>query len=203
MTSTRTRLRAVAAPVVVGLLAVLGAACAPPTPAPTGIVFNPPQVGYIGKTYTPTASAPNNLPVEFALDEASSGCSLNSGVLSFNSAGSCIVVASQTDTETTAALPSVTRTINVQDCPPLRAGLWTGPENTSANVFVAGTLFWGTVDLSAFGSGVHNFDGTIDCDLVRMTFNGTSLSGRLSPDGKRLSASYSGISVVLNAPAES
>ncbi len=201
MTVSRTRLRHAAAPIIVGLVAMLGAACAPPTPAPTGIVFNPPPVGYIGKQYVPTASAPNNLPVQFSLDEASSGCTLSSGVLYFDAAGSCIVLASQTATETTPALPQQRRLISVQDCPPLRAGLWTGPQGTSANVFLGGTFFWGTVDLAAFGAGIHNFDGTIDCDVVRMTFNGTALSGRLSPDGTRLSASYSGISVVLNAPA--
>lgn len=202
MTATRTRLRIVATPIVVGLVAMLGAACAPPPKAPTGIIFNVPAVGYIGKQLTPTASAPNNLPVEISLGEASSGCTLSGGVLYFTEAGSCIILASQTSTETTEALPTQQRLISVQGCPPLREGLWTGPQGTSASVNVAGTIFWGTVDLSAFGSGVWNFDGTIDCDLVRMVFNGTSLSGRLSPDGMRLSASYSGISVVLNAPPE-
>jgi streptogramin lyase len=202
MTASRTRLRLAAAPLLVGLVALLGAACAPPPAAPTGNSFNPPGVGYVGKQYVPTATAANNLPVSFSLDAASSGCSLTAGVLHFTSVGSCIVLADQPGDATHPALPQVRRTITVYGCPPLRGGVWTGPQGTSATVVLGGsTSFSGTVDLSAFGAGVQSFAGTIDCDLVRMTFNGTALSGRLSPDGATLSASYSGFSVVLYAPA--
>lgn len=196
MTSSTRRL---AAPLLIGLIAVLAAACAPP-PAPPGIRFNPPPVGYIGKDLTLTASATNGLPVSFALDASSTGCSLAGDVVSFESVGSCVVTASQVGDGTTEALPAVTRTISVYECPTLRSGLWTGPQGTSADVVADGSTFSGVVDLSAFGFGVQVFEGTIDCDLVQMTFNGTALSGRLSFDGARITASYQGISVVLNAP---
>lgn len=201
MTAPRTRVRYAAAPLLVGFIALLGAACAPPAPVPTGISFNPPGVGYVGKQYVPTATAANKLPVSFSLDAASTGCSLAGGVLSYTSVGSCIVLADQPGDATHPPLPQVRRTIRVYECPPLRSGLWTGPQGTSANVVAGGSAFSGTVDLSAFGFGVQQIAGTVDCDLVRMTFNGTPLSGRLSPDGTTLSASYSGISVVLRAPA--
>ncbi|CAN5463953.1 hypothetical protein BH10ACT3_BH10ACT3_21460 [soil metagenome] len=200
MNASRTRLRYAAVPLFVGLVALLGAACAPPPAAPTGINFNPPGIGYVGKQYVPAATAANNLPVSFSLDAASTGCALTAGVLRFNVVGSCIVLADQPGNATTPALPQVRRTIKIYQCPPLRAGLWTGPQGTSANVILGGSTFSGTVDLSAFGAGVQSFAGTIDCDLVRMTFNGTALAGRLSPDGSTLSAEYAGIAVVLTAP---
>jgi hypothetical protein len=202
MTASRTRLRFAAAPLLVGLVAMLGAACAPPpVAAPTGISFNPPRVGYVGKQYVPKATAANKLPVSFSLDAASTGCSLTAGVLYFDSVGSCIVLADQPGDTNHPPLPQVRRTIAIYECPPLRAGRWTGPQYTYADVIIeSSTTFSGTVNLSAFGMGSQPFAGTVDCDFVRMTFNGTALAGRLSPTGSTLSASYSGISVVLNAP---
>jgi hypothetical protein len=187
------------APLFIGLVAVLAVACAPP-PAPPGISFNPPGVGYVGQDYVLKASATNNLPVSFALDPSSTACTLTAGVLSFDAVGSCTVTASQQSDGSTAALPSVTRTISVYECPTLRSGVWTGPQGTSATVVAGESTFYGTVDLSAFGIGVQSFQGTIACDLVQMTFNGTALSGRLSYDGNRITGSYQGISIVLNAP---
>ncbi len=200
MTPARTRLRITAAPLLVGLVAVLGAACAPPPAVPTGISFHPPSVGYVGKQYVPKATAANKLPVSFSLDDLSTGCSLTGGVLYFDAVGSCVVLADQPGDATNPPLDQVRRTITVYECPPLRSGLWTGPQGTSATVIAGGATFSGTVDLSAFGAGVQPFAGTVDCDLVQMTFNGTSLSGRLSYDGLRLSSSFNGISIVLNAP---
>jgi hypothetical protein len=202
MTAPRARRRVAAAPLLICLVAVIAAGCAPKAPAPTGITFNAPAVGYVGKQLALTATAANRLPVSFSLDASSTGCSLNAGVLDFVAVGSCVVLADQPGDATNPALPQVRRTISVQDCPPLRSGRWTGPQGTSADVIAGGSTFSGTVDLTAFGAGVQEFAGTIDCDVARLEFNGTSLTGRLSPDGKRLSSSFQGISIVLNAPPE-
>lgn len=199
MTPSRT-LRRVAAPMLVVLVAVLASACAPPPAPKPGISFNPPSIGYVGQQYVLKASASNKLPVSFSLDAQSTGCTLAAGVLSFDAVGSCIVLADQPGDETTPALPQVKRTIQVYVCPTLRSGLWTGPQGTSANVIADGSTFTGTADLAILGLGVQPIAGTVDCDVVRMTFNGTALTGRLSYDGSRLTGSYSGISVVLNAP---
>jgi hypothetical protein len=201
MTASWTRLRFAAAPLVVGLVAVLGAACAPPVAAPTGIIFNAPAVGYLGKTFVPTPTAVNQLPVSISLATSSTGCSLTEGVVSFDAVGTCTLLADQPGDETHDPLPQVRRTIQVLPCPPLREGRWTGPEYTYADVFIGGsTTFAGTVNLAAFGAGIQSFAGTIDCDFVQMTFNGTGLSGWLSPTGSTLTSSYSGIPIVLNAP---
>jgi len=200
MGASRTGLRVAAAPLLVGLVAVLAAACAPPTAAPTGISFNPPTVGYVGKQYVPKATAANRLPVSFSLDAPSTGCSLIAGVLYFDSVGSCVVLADQPGDATNPPLTQVRRTINVYECPSLRSGRWTGPQGTSATVIGSGSTFSGTVDLSAFGLGVQSFAGTVDCDVVRGTVGGTALTGRLSFNGATLSGSFNGISIVLNAP---
>ena len=72
--------------------------------------------------------------------------------------------------------------------------------NLSANVYVYGTSFSGTVDLSSLGYGVQAFAGTVACEVVSMTFNSTPLTGWLSWDGKTLSSNYNGIDIVLYAP---
>jgi hypothetical protein len=200
MTSTRKRLRVVAAPLFISLLAVVGASCAPAPAAPKGIVFNPPSIGYVGQQYVPKATAPNGLPITFSLDATSTGCSLAAGVLSFNAVGTCVVLASQTGDGTTPALPAAKRSIKVYECPTLRSGRWTGPQGTYADVVAGGSTFSGTASLAVLGLGVQPFAGTKSCDVLTMTFNGVALSGRLAFDGSRINASYSGIAVVLNAP---
>lgn len=200
-TTTRPRVRALA-PLLFGLMALV-AACAPePTPPPYyGIYFYPPSFGFVGKTYTPKATATSGLPVSFTLDATSTGCTLTDGVLSYNSAGNCVVNANQPGDETHAASAQVQRTIRIYDCPPLRSGLWTGPFGTSANVQVTGSFFTGSADLSALGFGVQAFAGSVSCEVASMTLNGVPLTGYLAPDGSSLSSNYNGIDLVLYAPA--
>ena len=198
MSTSHVRARAFLAPLLLGLVALV-AACAPPPPPP-GIYFFPPSVAYVNRQYIPTATASNTLAVSFALDASSTGCSLTDGVVYFETVGSCVITASQTSDGSQTALPAVQRTIPIYECPALRGGLWTGPQNLSANVIVSGNTFSGTVDLSSLGYGVQIFSGVVDCEVVHMLFNTTPLTGVLSPDGLTLSGSYQGISVVLHAP---
>ncbi|MFV0318683.1 MAG: hypothetical protein ACK5O2_17190 [Microthrixaceae bacterium] len=199
MTTTSVRVRLLAAPLLLGIIAMVGA-CAPTPPPYKGIVFNAPGVGYVGKQFTPTATSTSGLPVSLALDPSSTGCSFTDGVVSYDSTGVCVINANQPGDETHPADPQVQRKITIYDCPPLRSGVWTGPMNLSANVFVSGDTFTGTVDLTSLGYGVQEFGGTISCEVVNMTFNGTPLRGTLSPDGTTLSSSYQGIAIVLHAP---
>lgn len=201
MSTSHARARALAAPLLLGLMALVGSACAPPPqPAPYGISFHPPAVGYVGKHYTPTASASSNLPVSFALDASSTGCSFTGGVVYFDSVGSCVINADQAGDATHPPAPQVRRTISIYDCPPLRSGIWTGPSGLSADVLVNGSTFSGYVDLTSLGYGVQVFEGSVSCEVASMTFNGTPLTGTLSHDGTTLSSTYSGISIVLHAP---
>lgn len=203
ITSSRSNARALAAPLLLGLIALVSAACAPaPTTPYYGIRFSPPSVGYIGKQYIPTATATSGLPVVFTLDATSAGCTLVDGaLLTFDSIGNCVVNANEPGDDTHAASKQVQRTIKIYNCPPLRSGRWTGPQGLSANVVATGSSFSGTIDLSSFGVGVQSFAGVVDCDIARMTFNNVPLTGKLSPDGSTLSSSYQGISIVLKAPA--
>lgn len=202
MSTSHSRTRALAAPLLLGLVALIGSACAPEPAYPPyyGIYFYPPSVGYVGKHYTPTATATSGLPVTFSLDSSSTGCSLVDGVLLFESVGNCVVNADQAGDATNAPSAQVRKTISVRNCPPLRAGVWTGPLGLSATVEVSGSAFTGTVDLSSLGYGVQYFGGTVACEVASMTFNSTPLTGYLSPDGSTLSSNYNGIDIVLNAP---
>lgn len=205
MSPKLSRKRSFAAPLLLGLIVLVGTACVPePTGPPFyGIRFNPPTVSYVGRQYIPTATATSGLPVVFTLDASSTACTLVEGaLLTFDSVGNCVVNANEPGDATHAASKQVQRTIRIYNCPPLRAGIWSGPLNLSANVIPdpSGTSFSGTVDLSSLGYGVQLFAGTVSCEVVNMTFNGVPLVGKLSPDGKTLSSSYNGIDIVLTAP---
>jgi len=201
MSASRTR--AFAAPLLLGLVAMIVASCVPEPQYPPyyGIYFYPPSVGYIGKHYTPTATATSGLPVSFSLDPSSTGCSLVDGVLLYESVGNCVVNADQPGDATHEPSAQVRKTIQVRNCPPLRSGVWSGPLGLSANVIASGSSFTGSVDLSSLGYGVQVFAGTVACEVASMTFNNTPLTGYLSPDGSTLSSNYNGIDIVLTAPA--
>ena len=201
MSKSRSRGRLFVLPVMVGLLGLVAAACAPEPPPYQGIIFNTPSYSYPGRQYTPTATSTSGLPVSLALDPSSTACTFTGGVLTFVSVGNCVINANQPGNGTIPADPQVQKTIAVYNCPPLRSGIWTGPLNLSANVIATGSSFTGTVDLSSLGFGVQIFAGTVSCERANMTFNGEPLTGVLSPDGKVLSSNYNGIDIVLNAPA--
>ena len=200
MSLSATRSRKFASPLLVSLIGLLVSACVP-EPAPYGISFNAPAVGYVGKHFTPTATATSGLAVSFALDASSTGCSFTGGVVNFDSVGSCVINADQAGDATHPAAAQVRRTIGIHECPAMRPGIWTGPLGLSATVVVNGSTFSGSVDLSSLGYGVQVFGGSASCEVVTMTFNGTPLTGTLSYDGSVLSSSYNGIDIVLYAPA--
>ena len=202
MTTRTAPKRVLAAIFIIGALGMTAAACAPaPTVPYYGISFRAPANAYLNRTFTPAPTATSGLPVTLTLDATSTACTLIGGVVTFQTVGPCVINANQAGNETFAAARQVQRTINVRECPPLRSGLWTGPSGTSANVIFSGTTFNGTVNLTSLGFGVQSFVGSVACEVVSGSFNGTPLPGILSFDGRILSSNYSGISIVLNAPA--
>jgi hypothetical protein len=66
-----------------------------------------------GPVYSPTAVASSGLAVAITLDASSTGCSLSAGVVSFTSAGSCLVDFSQAGNSTYAPAPEVVQAIPV------------------------------------------------------------------------------------------
>lgn len=74
----------------------------PPTSATAG-----------GPTYTPSATASSGLAVAITLDPASSGCSLSGGVVSFTSAGTCVIDANQAGNSDYLPAPQVQQNIVV------------------------------------------------------------------------------------------
>ena len=196
-----TRTRAIAL-LLVGTAALLATACVPePTTPYYGIIFNAPANVYVYRTYTPKATATSGLPVTLTLDASSTACELNEGVLYFARTGNCVVNANQAGDANNPPAKQVQRTLVVRECPALRSGTWTGPGGTTADVQVSGTTFTGSANLTALGFGTVSFNGSVSCEVVNMTFNGTPLTGVLTYDGKVLSSNYSGIDIVLNAPA--
>jgi len=216
MPKNRSRTRALAAPLLLGLLGLVATACPtePTGPPYYGIIFNAPSVGYVGKTYTPTATATSGLPVSFALDPSSTGCSFNGGVISYDAVGTCVINANQPGDATHPAAAQVQRTIGVHTCPPLYSGVWTataylltGPLSFTANVTAYPQAippqFAGTIDLSQLGgSPTAAFVGTVACEVASMNLNGTPVTGWLSWDGKTLSSNYQGVDIVMTAPAQ-
>lgn len=215
MSKNHSRTRAFAAPFLLGLIALVATGCPtqPSGPPYYGIIFNAPSVGFVGKTYTPTATATSGLPVSFSLDPTSTGCSLNGGVISYDFEGTCKINADQPGDATHAASAQVQRTIGVWNCPPLYSGTWTataylltGPLYFNATVtaypLAIPPQFVGTIDLSQLGGSPNAvFQGTVACEVATMNLNGSPVTGWLSYDGKTLSSNYQGVDIVMKAPA--
>ncbi len=71
-----------------------------------------------GPTYTPTATATSGLPVTFTIDaSASSVCSINAGVVSFDAAGTCVINANQAGNENYMPAPQVQQSFTVSNPP--------------------------------------------------------------------------------------
>ena len=66
-----------------------------------------------GPTYTPAATASSTLPVTISLDPTSTGCALNSGVVSFTAAGTCVIDANQTGNGDYQPAPQAQQKISV------------------------------------------------------------------------------------------
>jgi len=207
MKATRVRRQAFAA-LLVGIVALVAAACAPdPGPPYYGIIFNAPSVGYVGKTYNPTATATSGLPVTLTLDASSTGCTFDGTTVTYTGVGLCVINANQPGDGTHPAMTQIQRKIGVYTCPPLLAGIWTGSAVVAWNTMTLPNIgvnvyqnqFWGTVDLAplGLGLGVVGFSGTVACEVASMTFNGVAVGGTLAPDGKTIWSSYNDIPITL------
>jgi hypothetical protein len=74
----------------------------------------------VGATYTPTASATSGLTVEITVDAASAGaCSLSSGVVTFDAAGTCTIDADQPGDAAYDAAPQAQQSITVTEPAPV------------------------------------------------------------------------------------
>ena len=78
-----------------------------------------PPVGRVsGDTYPPSATASSGLPVSFTIADASSSvCSIDGGVVTFNTSGECVVQADQAGNDEFAAADRVTQTVTVEKIP--------------------------------------------------------------------------------------
>jgi len=80
---------------------------------------NPSPVNVGDPSYTPTATATSGLTVAFTLDGASTGCALTSGVVSFASAGTCVINANQAGNTDWYPAPQQTQSITILAVTPL------------------------------------------------------------------------------------
>ena len=98
-----------------------------------------PSPANVGSTYTPTATATSGLTVAISLDGTSTGCSIASGVVSFASAGTCVVNANQAGDNNYNAAAQVQHSITINapqisaGCAAINTGIW--------NAYGVGTLF--------------------------------------------------------------
>ncbi|MDE2445850.1 MAG: Ig-like domain-containing protein, partial [Alphaproteobacteria bacterium] len=122
------------------------------------VVFtsNAPTSPVVGGTYTPTATGgAGSAPVVLS---ASGTCSLAGGVVTFNSAGSCLINADQAGDANYLAAAQVQQSITVQVAPPNA-----GPKITSANAasFNVGTASSFTVTTTGYPFPVFYKSGAL------------------------------------------
>lgn len=146
---------------------------------------NPTPVN-VGATYTPTATATSGLPVAITVAATSTGCSIAGGVVSFTSAGSCLVYANQVGNANYNAAAQVQQTItSVVPCvgsdASLRAAAAAGGTHNfcSANQTIVLTGGVVTVGTTLSLVPVPGSSATIDGNNATRIFNVTA-SGNLT-----------------------
>lgn len=130
-----------------------------------------------GTTYTPTASATSGLAVTFTVDSSSSSvCSISGGVVSFQSAGTCIVDANQPGNANWNPAPQVQQSFSVANSSQTITFTTTAPNGatvggatyTPAATSTSGLPVSLTIDSSAtsvcsMSGGVVSFQATGTC----------------------------------------
>ncbi len=90
------------------------------TPQAITFTSTAPSPGFVGGTYTPTATGgASGNPVVFSIDGSSTAgaCSVSSGVVSFAGTGTCVIDANQAGTSAYSAAPQVSQSVTVQVSP--------------------------------------------------------------------------------------
>ncbi len=77
----------------------------------------PPTVNIGAPSYAPAATASSGLPVAITLDATSAGCALSGGVVSFMSAGTCVIDFNQAGNTSTNPAAQVQQSITVNPYP--------------------------------------------------------------------------------------
>ena len=96
-----------------------------------------------GATYTPAAAATSGLAVTITLDGSSTGCSFNAGVVSFTSAGSCVLDANQAGNTGFYAAPQVQQSFAVTGLT-ITGDQFSSGSSTSPRMTLSGTAAAGT-----------------------------------------------------------
>jgi hypothetical protein len=179
-----------------------------PSTAPTSAAVG-------GPIYSPTATASSGLTVAITLDPSSAGCSLSGGVVSFTSAGTCLIDFSQAGNGTYAAAPPVvqaipvdlsSQTITVDSAAPTGATAG-GPTYTPSATSSSGLAVAITLDLASTGcslsGGVVSFTAAGTC-LIDFDQAGSGAYGA-APERQQAVAVGQGsqsISFTSTAPAD-
>jgi DNA-binding beta-propeller fold protein YncE len=117
--------------------------------------------------YTPTATASSSLPVTITLDPSSTGCSLSSGVVTFNSVGTCVLDANQSgdlqwsaavQVQQTIVIHQESQTIDFSTTPP-RAEVTGGTPYTPGATASSGLPV--TITLDSTSTGCTISDGVV------------------------------------------
>jgi hypothetical protein len=134
---------------------------------------SPPSPALVGGNYTPTAHATSVLPVTYSVDSSSSGCTLSGGVVSFVSAGTCVVDAIQAgntdyapaEAQQSFAISQIAQTVSFT--------------SSAADPLVGGTYRPAGTATSSLGVTISLDPGSSGCTLksgvVHFTSDGTCL----------------------------
>jgi large repetitive protein len=124
----------------------------------------PPAAGTIHQTYTPSASATSGDKVSITLNSESTGCSLNSGVVTFNDNGVCVIDFNDAGNGAFAAASEVKQSITIGSG---------NPKSQGAIAIVATSTDFGhalaLATSGGSGTGVISYavtsSGTADCSV--------------------------------------
>ncbi|MSZ17107.1 MAG: hypothetical protein F2615_02465, partial [Actinobacteria bacterium] len=131
-----------------------------------------PRVGSTG--YTPIATASSSLTVAFTIANSSSAvCSISSGVVTYQSVGTCVINANQAGNTSYAAASQVQQSFSVT---PAKLDRPAAPTltATSSTLKSIGVSWTAVTDASSYTLRVYNSPGTGDARVVIVGVSGTS-----------------------------
>jgi hypothetical protein len=157
----------------------LNANAIPPASQTVAFTSSAPASAVVGGVnYTPTATATSGLPVALTVDpSASTVCSINSGNVSYQAAGTCVLDANQAGNANYSAAPQVQQSFIVA-APALSWSGFQQPVNSDgSSIFKLGRTVPVKFQLTSASAGITNLQAKLYVTKISNNIEGTAVEG--------------------------
>ncbi len=146
-------------------------------PADQAVSFTssaPSSAAVNGSSYTPSASATSGLPASITVDSAASTvCSINGGVVSFQNTGTCVLDANQTGNSNYNAAPQVQQSFMVKPSAITWSGFLQPINSDGSSIFKLGRTVPVKFQLTGASAGTTNLQAKLYVSKIDNNIDGT------------------------------